>query len=80
MVALTHAHHDHIDGLRSVLENFRVGELWIGRDEQTPAFKSLLAEARSRGVPIVHQRGRRRIRLGWRPWPGLVAARSGACG
>ncbi len=55
VVALTHAHHDHIDGLRSVLENFRVGELWIGRDEQTPAFKSLLAEARSRGIPIVHQ-------------------------
>jgi len=55
VVALTHAHHDHIDGLRSVLANFRVGELWIGRDEETTAFKSLLAEARSRGIPIVHQ-------------------------
>ena len=58
VVALTHAHHDHIDGLRSVLQNFRVGELWIGRDEETPAFKALLAEARSRGVVIVEkQRG-----------------------
>jgi competence protein ComEC len=55
VVALTHAHHDHIDGLRSVLQNFRVSELWVGRDEETPAFKALLAEARSRGVAIVEK-------------------------
>ena len=50
VVALTHADHDHIDGLYTVLENFRVGELWIGRDEARPALWRLLAEARSRGV------------------------------
>jgi competence protein ComEC len=55
VVALTHAHHDHLDGLHAVLANFRVGELWIGRDEETPAFENLLAEARARGVAIVHQ-------------------------
>ena len=55
VVALTHAHHDHIDGLRSVLQNFRVSELWIGRDEETPAFRALLAEARTRGVAIVEK-------------------------
>jgi competence protein ComEC len=55
VVALTHAHHDHIDGLRSVLQDFRVGELWIGRDEETPAFKALLAEARTRGVAVVEK-------------------------
>ncbi|MGH9689935.1 MAG: ComEC/Rec2 family competence protein [Candidatus Acidiferrales bacterium] len=55
VVALTHAHHDHIDGLHSVLQNFRVGELWIGRDEETPAFERLLAEARAGGVRIVHK-------------------------
>jgi competence protein ComEC len=55
VVALTHAHHDHLDGLRSVLENFRVGQLWIGRDEETLAFKALLEEARTKGVPIVHK-------------------------
>jgi competence protein ComEC len=54
-VALTHAHHDHIDGLHSVLQNFHVHELWVGRDEETPAFESLLAEARSLGVAIVHR-------------------------
>jgi competence protein ComEC len=55
VVALTHAHHDHLDGLLSVLDNFQVGQLWIGRDEETPAFRHLLEEARARGVAIVHR-------------------------
>jgi competence protein ComEC len=55
VVALSHAHHDHLDGLHSVLENFSVGELWIGRDEETPAFRALLEEAEKRGVAIVHK-------------------------
>jgi competence protein ComEC len=55
VVALTHAHHDHLDGLHAVIANFSVRELWIGRDEVTPAFEVLLAEARARGVAIVHQ-------------------------
>jgi competence protein ComEC len=32
VVALTHAHHDHLDGLHSVLANFKAGELRIGKD------------------------------------------------
>ncbi|HLV95993.1 MAG TPA: ComEC/Rec2 family competence protein [Candidatus Acidoferrales bacterium] len=55
VVALTHADHDHIDGLRSVLENFRVGQLWVGRDQDKPAFKTLIAEARTLGIPVVHK-------------------------
>ncbi len=55
VVALTHAHHDHLDGLHSVLRNFRVRELWVGRDEETPAFRALLAEATQRGVNIIHK-------------------------
>jgi competence protein ComEC len=55
VVALTHAHHDHLDGLLSVLQNFKVGELWIGRGEDNREFRALLAEARSRGVPIVQK-------------------------
>ena len=34
---------------------FRSRELWIGRDEETPAFLSLLNEARARGTTIVQQ-------------------------
>lgn len=42
-------------GLASVLQNFAVKELWIGRDEDTPEFRNLLAEARQRGVQIIHK-------------------------
>ena len=55
VVALTHADHDHVDGLHAVLANFQVGELWVGRDDARPAFLSVLEEARSRGISIVHQ-------------------------
>ena len=55
VVALTHAHHDHLDGLHAVLENFKVGELWVGRDEETAAIRDLLQEARERGVTIVRK-------------------------
>ncbi|MGH9747330.1 MAG: DNA internalization-related competence protein ComEC/Rec2 [Candidatus Acidiferrales bacterium] len=55
VVALTHAHHDHLDGLFSVLQNFRVRELWIGRDEETTAFKALLAEAHAQHIRIVRE-------------------------
>jgi competence protein ComEC len=55
IVALTHAHEDHLGGLLSVIENFSVRELWIGRDEDTPEFRRLLAEARDRGTMIIHK-------------------------
>lgn len=55
VVALTHADHDHIDGLYSVLQNFRVGQLWVGRNQDKPAFKSLIAEAHSLGIPVLHK-------------------------
>ena len=54
VVLLSHAHHDHIDGLRAVLNNFRIGQLWVGRDEDAPAYRALLAQAAARGVKIVH--------------------------
>jgi competence protein ComEC len=54
-VALTHAHQDHLDGLHAVLENFKVGELWVGRDVALPGFEALLATAERRGVRIVHR-------------------------
>jgi competence protein ComEC len=54
-IAVTHGDHDHMDGLRSVIENFDVGELWIGRDDTRPAVQSLLREARERGVHVAHK-------------------------
>jgi competence protein ComEC len=52
-VAITHAHSDHIGGLRSVLNNFRPRELWIGALPQTSAVTELLAYARSLGIQVI---------------------------
>ena len=54
-VALTHAHQDHIGGLKAVLENFQVGRLWIGRETETPALGQLKEIAERRGVRIEHE-------------------------
>jgi competence protein ComEC len=55
-VALTHAHQDHLAGLAAILRNFQIGELWVGRDIQSPAYAALLAEAGERGIPVVHRK------------------------
>ncbi len=55
VVALTHAHHDHLDGLRAVLNDFHVGQLWVGSDVDTRAYRDLIAQARAAGVPVVHE-------------------------
>ena len=55
VVALTHAHQDHLGGLRAILENFRVGRLWIGREVQIPALQKLEQLAKSRKIAIEHE-------------------------
>ena len=55
VVALTHAHQDHLDGLFAILENFRVGRLWIGREVSSPALATLEELARDQKIPIEHE-------------------------
>jgi competence protein ComEC len=69
-VALSHAHNDHLDGLHAVLENFRVDELWYGREVDSPAFRSLLAQARRRGTRL--RQMRRGNSFEWDGATGLV--------
>jgi competence protein ComEC len=54
-VALTHAHADHIGGVRSVIRNFRPRELWLGANPQTEALRTVLMEARGNDVQIIHK-------------------------
>jgi competence protein ComEC len=72
VVALTHAHQDHLDGLAAVLRNFQVGELWVGRDIRSSAYMGLLAEAHELGIPVIHRQrgdqfdwGRVNVRVLW---------------
>jgi len=46
-VAISHAHSDHIGGMRSVIANFRPRELWYGVPSPSPAFIDVERTARA---------------------------------
>ena len=54
VVALTHAHSDHMGGMAAVLRNFRPRELWVGHNPPTPlmatASRGLIARRPSRSL------------------------------
>lgn len=53
IVALSHPHPDHLNGLFRVLERFEVGAFWSsGDDGHNPEYGRLIALARARGVAI----------------------------
>ena len=45
VVALSHAHSDHMGGLPAVLRNFKPAELWVGNNPRGIAYNALLDEA-----------------------------------
>ena len=55
VLALTHAHQDHIGGLTAILENFHVGTLWIGREVESTALANLERLARERKILVLHE-------------------------
>lgn len=82
VVALSHAHSDHMGGMPAVLRNFRPRELWVGIDPDSAAYRDLLAEARELGVAVRHLRAGEEV-----PWggtevrilsPGALYANAGA--
>jgi len=78
VVALSHAHDDHLGGLTAVVKNFRIGEFWHGPNPPIPAYQALLEQVRLRGIPIrrvaagdLIPRGATSIGVLWPPpaWP-----------
>lgn len=55
VVALTHAHQDHLGGLFAILDNFKVGTLWIGREVALQQQQQLEAVAAAKGVRVLHE-------------------------
>jgi competence protein ComEC len=52
VVALTHAHSDHMGGLPAVLRNFHPDELWVGNNPRFGAYNALLNEAAALHVRV----------------------------
>jgi competence protein ComEC len=56
VVALTHAHSDHMGGMPAILRNFRPRELWVAVDPNSAPYRALLAEAAALGIKVRHLR------------------------
>jgi competence protein ComEC len=56
VVALTHAHSDHMGGMPAILRNFRPRELWVSVDPNSDSYRALLAEAVALGITVRHLR------------------------
>jgi competence protein ComEC len=67
VVALTHAHSDHMGGMPAVLRNFRPRELWVAVDPNSVPYRALLAEAAALGICVRHLRAGDRI-----AWSGVA--------
>jgi competence protein ComEC len=52
VVALSHAHSDHMGGLPAVLRNFHPAELWVGNNPRYGPYNALLDEAASLHVRV----------------------------
>jgi competence protein ComEC len=66
VIALTHAHSDHMGGMPAALRNFRPRELWVAVDPNSTPYRALLDEAKTLGIRV------RRLRAGDRvAWEGI---------
>ncbi len=52
VVALTHAHSDHMGGMAAILRDFHPRELWVGHNPPIPPYRQLLEEAATLGIPV----------------------------
>jgi competence protein ComEC len=61
IVALTHAHSDHMGGMPAVLRNLRPRELWVAVDPNSAPYRALLSEAAELGIRVRHLRAGDRL-------------------
>lgn len=54
VLALSHAHSDHMGGMAAVMRSFRPKELWVSVDPESAAYQSLLLEAKELDVTVHH--------------------------
>lgn len=52
VVAMTHAHEDHMGGMVAVMKNFHPRELWIGAVGESPEWQQVRKAAHDLGIPI----------------------------
>jgi len=64
VIALSHAHSDHMGGMAAVMRSFKPRELWVGVDPDSKAYRALLEEAKELGVVVRHLRAEDAIALG----------------
>ncbi|MFZ0705715.1 MAG: ComEC/Rec2 family competence protein [Candidatus Korobacteraceae bacterium] len=55
-IAISHAHSDHIGGMRSIIANFRPIQLWYGVESTAPEFVAVEKTAREFGVVLTAHR------------------------
>lgn len=63
MVVATHGDRDHIGGLRSVLKNFPVGELWVGPKGKNTNLGEVLQSRVGGNVPLRYQLGGNKMEI-----------------
>ena len=56
VVAMTHAHEDHMGGMSAVLRNFHPAELWTGAVQESPEWIGVRNTAQELGIPIRQMR------------------------
>ncbi|MDP9159268.1 MAG: ComEC/Rec2 family competence protein [Acidobacteriota bacterium] len=58
VVAITHAHSDHIGGMGAILANFHPQEVWLGVNSSSPELQKLLDQAKTLHIPVIsHKAG-----------------------
>ncbi len=64
IIALSHAHADHAQGLPALIENFHPAELWIGATAPAELWTAVEQQARTQKVKIVAMRSGRTFHFG----------------